>query len=139
MKSLNYVKEHLSEIEQDNLLGNRFTKRFIEFLPVEEWKEFGFEYTGKDEYIPKEWTEENVIIQLKSDVEFGIEKATGHRGISASLMHDVVKDWCIVLENGLENTEYGWYGHKLFKAVDEKYNFGLVNDDTFDKDFFKDW
>lgn len=35
MKSLNYVKEHLSEIEQDNLLDNRFTKRFIEFLPVE--------------------------------------------------------------------------------------------------------
>ena len=32
-----------------------------------------------------------------------------------------------------------WYGHKLFIAVDEMYHFGLVNDNTFDKEFFEGW
>ena len=54
-------------------------------------------------------------------------------------MFDVVKAWCIVLENGLENTDYGWYGHKMFKAVDEYYHFGSVNEDTFDEEFFQEW
>ena len=66
MLSLDYVKEHISEIELDNLIHQcRFTKRFIDFLPTSEWKKFGFEYQGKEEHIPKEWTEENVITQLK--------------------------------------------------------------------------
>lgn len=127
MKTLEYVKEHINEIEQDDFLDRRFTSRFLDFIPVEEYKNFGFKYTGEDEpQPPKEWTEENVLEQLKRDVEFGIEKAENHRGISASLMFGVVQAWCIVLENGLENTDYGWYGDKLFKAVDDFYEFGLT-------------
>lgn len=36
--------------------------------------------------IQREWTRENILEQLKSDVEFGFEKALDQRGISASLM-----------------------------------------------------
>ena len=139
MKTLEYVKEHITEIEQDHFLDHRFTNRFIDFIPADEWEEYGFKYTGKEPYTPKEWTKENVIKQLKEDVRFGIEKATNHRGISAELMFDVVKAWCIVLENGLENTDYGYYGHKMFKAVDKYYGFGLVDEDTFDYIFFDYW
>lgn len=139
MKTLEYVKTHIKEVEQDSFLDSRFTKRFLDYIPVEEWKDFGFEFTGEEVPEVKEWTEENLISQLKEDVEFGIEKAVNHKGISSSLMFDVVKAWCIVLENGLENTDYGWYGHKMFKAVDEYYHFGLVDDLTFDEEFFKDW
>ena len=32
MKTLEYVKEHIDEIEQDKFLDTRFTKRFIDFL-----------------------------------------------------------------------------------------------------------
>jgi len=129
MLSLEYVKEHISEIEFDKLLRQcRFTKRFIDFLPTSEWEKFGFEYQGKEEYSPKEWTEENVIAQLKYDLDFAIEKALGRRGISASLMNDVLRSWCIVLENGLENTDYGWYGDSLIKAIDEYYDFGLYEE-----------
>lgn len=31
-----------------------------------------------------QWTRENILEQLKSDVEFGFEKALDQRGISAS-------------------------------------------------------
>lgn len=139
MKTLEYVKEHIDEIEQDKLFDTRFTKRFMDFIPTTEWEQFGYKYTGKKEYIPKEWTEENVLAQLKDDVEFAIEKATNHRGISASLMNQVLKAWCIVLENGLEETEYGWYGDKLIIAIDKMYKFGLVSEDTFDDNFYGEW
>lgn len=125
MLTIDYVKEHIDEIEQDEFMDRRFTKRFIDYLPVEEWERFGFEYKGEDNFVPKTWTEENIKAELKDDLKFAIEKALGHRGISASLMYDVLKSWCIILENGLEKTGYGWYGDKLIKAIDEYYEFGI--------------
>lgn len=139
MKTLDYVKEHIDEIEQDTFLDKRFTKRFIGFLPSSEWEKYGYKYTGEGEYIPKEWTEANILQQLRDDTEFAIEKATNHRGISASLMSGVLVAWCIVLENGLESTAYGWYGDKLIKKIDELYGFGLIDDDTFDSSFYSEW
>ena len=128
MKTLEYVKEHIDEIEQDKFIDRRFTKRFLDFLSVEEWEKYGFKYTSDEEPPkPKEWTEENILAQLKEDVEFGIEKAENHRGISAGLMYAVCQAWCIVLENGLENTDYGWYGDKMFIAIDKLYGFGLTD------------
>ena len=131
MLSIDYVKEHIDEIELDDFCDRRFTKRFVSFLPTDEWEKFGFSYTGDDKFIPKEWTKENVINQLKDDLDFAIEKATNQRGISASLMYNVLRSWCKVLENGLEDTEYGWYGDKLIKAIDEYYGFGLYVEDEF--------
>ena len=138
MKSLDYVKANIEDIEGDKL-DHRFTKRLLDFLPVEEINYLGFKYTGTEKHIPKEWNEENILSQLKEDVAFGIEKATKHRGISSGLMYEVCKSWCIVLENGLENTDYGWYGDKMFIAIDKKYNFGLVSKDTFNKKFYSKW
>ena len=141
MKTLEYVKEHIDYIEQDHFLDGRFTKRFLDFIPCEEWENFGYKVSedfDKTKFKPKEWTEENILAQLKCDVEFAIEKAENHRGISASLMNTVIQGWCIVLENGLENTDYGWYGDKLIKAVDELYKFGLT-EGHFDEDFYKEW
>ena len=142
MLSLEYIKEHIKDIEQDKFLDTRWTKRILDFLPYEEWEQYGFK-PGKDfdpsTYKPKEWTEENLMDQLKEDVDFAIDKATNHRGISASLMNDVLISWCIVLENGLENTPYGWYGDKLIKALNEKYNLGYNMDEIFDEEFYEDW
>ena len=141
MKSLEYVKEHIAEIEQDKYIDQRFTKRFMDFLPWNEWENFGFKPVADfkpEEYVQKEWTEENVIDQLKEDVQFGVEKATDHRGISASLMFSVVQAWCIILENGLENTDYGWYGDELFKAVDEHYGWGITKG-AFTENFYREW
>ena len=139
MLSLDYVKENIGEFEKDSMIDTRFTKRLMDFLPTSEWEKFGYKYIGEKEFIPKEWNEENILEQLKEDVKVGIEKATNHRGISANLMFDVVKAWCKILENGLDTTEYGWYGDKLFKAVDKYYKFGLINENTFNEEFYKKW
>ena len=101
MITLEYVKNHIDEFEEDDFLDRRWTKRFIDFIPTNEWERYGFKYTGEGKRKPKEWTEANIIEQLKEDVDFGFEKAVGERGISAELMAMVVNAWCKVLENGL--------------------------------------
>lgn len=123
MKTINEILEDYDEYE--TALDDRFGLRLVQFLTVEQAEKIGFIF--KEEYkelhMPKEWTEENIIAQLKEDVLFGWEKACNQRGISSSLMYEVVKTWCKVLENGLENfNDYAPYGMPLFKAVADKYN-----------------
>lgn len=65
---------------------------------------------------------------LASDLEFAFEKALGQRGISASVMNDVIKMWMWVLDDEeLANCEeYAQYGLPLLKKVAVKY--GLPNE-----------
>lgn len=129
MKSLEYVKEHYKEFEEDDFLDMRWTKRFLDFLPLEEWEKYGFKYTGEEPFEVKEWTEENILKQLEDDVRFGYEKAVGERGISSELMAMVVNAWCKVLENGLDlNGDDGWYHMRQFTKVAEHYGWKLEED-----------
>lgn len=128
MYDIGYVKEHFNEFEEDILFDRRFTKRFIEFLPLEEWEQYNFSYIGEGEYIQKEWTEENILKQLKEDVEFGYSKAEDERGISSELMAMVVNAWCKVLQNGLNlDGNDGWYHMKQFTTVANHYGWNLQN------------
>jgi len=111
--------------------------RLIIFFGIKDWRHFG--YTVKDikdqkkkAHKPRAWTRRNVLSQLKSDVAFGFEKALNQRGISASLMNDVVKMWMWVLEDDLQNHEdYAQYGLPLLKAVAVKYGFdNPIGEDT---------
>lgn len=125
-------------------LDDRFGSRLIQFLTEEEMTQIGFElkdeYKGKHE--PKEWTKENILAQLKEDVEFGFKKALDCRGISASLMFDVVLKWNRVLEDGLEDwdeNEYAMYGLPLFKATAIKYGWeNPIGDDTGTEDYYSE-
>ena len=126
MKTINEILENYKDYETP--VDDRFGARFSYFLTPEQMEKIGFflkdEY--KEKYVPKEWTEENVIKQLKEDVLFGWEKACDERSISASIMYEVVKSWCKVLEDDLQNfSDYAPYGKPLFKAVAQKYNIEL--------------
>lgn len=126
MKTLEYVKEHYDEFEKDRLLDSRWTKRFLAFLPTEEFEDYGYRYTGDVERTPIEWTEENILEQLKQDVEFGFEKCCDERGISSELMAMVVNSWCKILENGLNlEGDDGWYHRLQFTKVAEYYGWEL--------------
>ncbi len=131
MYNINYVKEHINEFEEDDFIDSRFTKRFIKFLPTSEWDKFGFEYIGEGEYVPKEWTEENILAQLREDVAFGYEKAIDERGISSELMAMVVNAWCKILQNGLNlDGNDGYYHIKQFTTVAKHYGWKLESEDT---------
>lgn len=124
MKSINEILKNYKEYGVS--LEDRFAVRFADFLTVEQMEKMGVSFRDPEaakKHVPKEWTEENVLEQLRQDVDFGFEKALNQRGISASLMYEVVKSWCKVLENGLDSIDYPMYGLPLFKAVAVKYGF----------------
>lgn len=126
MYDINYVKEHFYEFEEDTFFDRRFTKRFLDFVPTEEYEKYGFKHTGEEELIPKQWTEENILEQLKKDVEFGYEKAVNERGISSELMAMVVNAWCKVLQNGLNlDGDDGYYHIRQFTTVAKHYGWQL--------------
>ena len=125
MKTLEYVKENYSDFEKDTFFDRRFTKCFIDFLPISKWESYGFKYIG-DKFEPKEWNEENVLEQLRKDVFLGYYYAVSERGISSELMAMVVDSWCKVLENGLDlDGDDGYYHIKQFEIVAEHYGWGL--------------
>lgn len=114
---------------------DRFGVRLAQFLTQEQLEKIGFKWNSDEPYPePKEWTRENILVQLKEDVEFGFEKALDKRGISASLMFAVVLGWNRVLEEGLEDypeDNYAMYGLPLFKATTEKYGWeNPIGDDS---------
>lgn len=120
MKTLEQVKAEF----KSTAIDGRDASRLIDFLPVEDWEKYGFKLKDGESHTPKEWTRENIIEQLKSDVAFGFEKALNQRGISSSLMYGVVQMWNWILEDGLEDfDEYAQYGLPLFKATALQYGF----------------
>lgn len=93
------------------------------FLPFDRLGDLGLtpaEHVTSDTWEHTEWTEENVLDQLRDDVEFGLEKAHDERGISAGCMHNCVTMWNGILRNGVTDT-YGWYGLATFEATAERY------------------
>lgn len=127
MKTIKEILDNYKDYE--TFLEDRFGVRLCEFLTIEQMKQIGFEYNDIEKANadhPKEWTEENILSQLKYDVEFGWQKACNERGISTSLMFEVVRTWCKVLENGLGDfTDYGPYGKPLFREVAKLYDWEL--------------
>lgn len=134
------LKGHNSRIENTALeIQDRLGARLCRFLTEDQAKSIGFvrEDLSKPWPQPIPFTEENVLAQLKADVLFGWEKACNHRGISSSLMYDVVMGWCQILQNEFANfNDYAPYGTPLFIAVSNKYNFGINESDFIDSDDF---
>lgn len=124
MKTIEYIKNNY----KSETFDGRELNRLAQFIPEKELIDFGLslkeESIGKHQHIS--FTKENIITQLKKDVAFGFEKALNQRGISASLMFEVVMFWNWILEDGLENFDednYAQYGLPLFKATALKYRF----------------
>lgn len=132
MKTLEQVK---AEYKSQTLDG-RDLHRLAQFIPEDQLKDFGLElsdqFKGTHKHI--EFTRDNILSQLKEDVKFGFEKALNQRGISSSLMFEVVRMWNWILEEGLEDfgeENYAYYGLPLFKATALKYGFpNQIGDDN---------
>ena len=120
-------------------LDGRDFNRLADFFPVSDWTALGLELKEDADLTkipaPKEWTQEAIVAQMATDVAFGFEKALNKRGISSSLMADVVKMWLWVLEDTEIDTEqYAQYGLPLFKAIAVKYGFpNEIGDDAGDE------
>lgn len=122
--------EQIAKEYESQTLDGRDLSRLAQFVPFDMIEKFGIkpkeEYNNAEKWnaTVKPFTKENILTQLREDVAFGFSKALDRRGISASLMYEVVKMWNWVLEEGLENfNSYAQYGLPLFKATAVKYGF----------------
>lgn len=124
MKTLEQIKTDY----KSKTLDGRDLYRLMQFIPEDQLADFGLdlkdEFKGTHKHI--EMTKEAILSQLEKDVDFGFEKALNQRGLSASMMFNVVAMWNWILEDGLENWDednYAQYGLPLFKATAVKYGF----------------
>lgn len=130
------VLEAVRHGRKSECLDGRDYQRLCDFFTVDQWEVFGFGLKeGGTPPVVHPWTHEAVVRQLGEDVAFGFEKALNKRGISASLMWDVVKMWLWILEDPLQYSEdYTNYGLPLLKAVSVKYGFpNPIGDDRGDE------
>lgn len=139
MKTLDQVMNAIRNGRQSECLDGRDYARLTAFFPVSFIEEITKTKIEED-HQQREWSEANILAQLKQDVEFGFEKALNKRGISSSLMFEVVKMWMWVLDDPLEKFEgYALYGLPLFKAVALKYGFeNPIGDDIGDESQYDD-
>jgi hypothetical protein len=135
MKTLEQIKSSY----KSNTLDGRDLNRLIAFVPFNMLPFCGIK--ANEGVTEEQWNEdlkpltrENIIEQLKSDVEFGFEKALNKRGLSAGMMASVISMWNWILEEGLEDLgddDYAEYGLPIFKATALKYGFdNPIGDDT---------
>jgi len=138
MKTREQVLEIIKAGKESKCIDGRDYGRLVKFFPVENWKDLGFEPTGNgSSFEEKELTRKNVLYELKEDLSFAFDKALNKRGISASLMYDVIKMWMWVLDDEeLYNfKEYAMYGLPLLKAVALRYGFdNRIGDDKGSED-----
>lgn len=117
------ILEAIETGKKSECMDGRDFSRLCNYFPVKDWEKLGFSLKeGEKPPKAKPLTEQNILKQLKSDLEFAFEKALDQRGISSSFMHEVIKMWMWVLEDPLQNfDEYAQYGLPLYKAVALKY------------------
>lgn len=121
MLQLDYILNNWDK--SNSLLGDMFGRRLRQFLTVEQAKSIDWE-VSKQYHNTIEFTKQNVLKQLESDVSFGFKIALEKNTLFSKLMFDVVKEWLFILEDPLKDfNEYHKYGLPLFKAVAIKYGF----------------
>ena len=119
------ILEAIEAGKKSECLDGRDFSRLCEYLPVKDWEKLGFSLKkGVKPPRAKSITKQNILNQLKSDLEFAFEKALNQRGISSSCMYEVIKMWMWVLDDPLQNfDEYTMYGLPLYKTTALKYGF----------------
>lgn len=125
MKTREQILEAIKGGKESQALDGRDFLRLTNYFPSSDWEVFGIGLKeGKEPPPVREFTEENILENLESDLEFAFEKALDKRGLSASAMNGVITMWLWVLDDPLQDfEEYAEYGLPLLKAVAVKYGF----------------
>ena len=127
MKTLQQIIDAVKEgkaWERENceFLDGRDLRRILSFCNNEQVGLLGFKLNDPNNFVPQELTEEVVVNRLVSDLRFAAEKACDERGISASLMWDILHMWLWILEDySFDSQEYDDYGRSFIRAVNKKY------------------
>jgi hypothetical protein len=130
------MKSHEEFIAQvkDNRIHKEIMKYFVMFVPTSVCEEINYcvqayDENGEDIRVIKEWTEANVIEQMKEMTRIGFEFGLTHRGTSAAWMRqalyiytDLLEDKELLQKRAKKNLD-ALYGLPLYKAIAVRYGF----------------
>lgn len=106
----------VGDMDKD-FLDSRDARRLAMFMPAERLAEVDMKVADGETHTPLEWNAENVAKQLAEDVDFAFTKALNQRGISASLMSNVMEMWQRILAPELQLPDYAQYGLPIIKTM----------------------
>lgn len=125
--------EHMLNEYKFNAFDGRDKTRIMAYCDVQTLNEHGYKLNDGVVWEQKEWNEETILENLKSDLDFAFEKALDKRGISSACMYEVIKMWNSVLDIELPET-YAQYGLPYFKATALHHGFeNPIGDDRGDE------
>jgi hypothetical protein len=138
VKTKQQILEAVEKEKTSQVIDRRDFYRLCKFFDADQLHLFGFDADNPVDWQPMEYTEAIVLSALQEDVQFAFHKALTKRGISSSLMYEVIKMWMWVLDDDLQHwNSYAMYGLPLYKAVALKYGFGNpIGDDKGSESFY---
>ncbi len=101
-------------------IDHRPKNRLTAYTPANQLADLNHSVAEGQTWDPAPWDLETITPVFIVDLEFAIEKAENERGISASLMHDVIRMWlhaATLPEPDIDYGEGSGYGLAFFKAV----------------------
>lgn len=141
MKTIDEILKYESQA-----LDGRDISRLDSFMSLDQLKVADLTPTNPEKWEPEEFSRENVLERLKTDLSFAFEKALNKRGLSAGMMFSVIKMWMWVLDEhedlvNWSDDNYAQYGLPYLKAVALRYNLeNPIGDDVGDEpQYSADW
>ena len=132
MKSFEAIVEEIKRKSEFDLFGT--TSDLIVYLPYQYAKDFLKPEVTEKDWKPEPYTEESILSAMKNYMAFALDKASNHRGISASRSIEHFACWLSLLEDSetlsfLEDEDnYENYGCPILKKICEKYGFSYPED-----------
>ena len=118
--------------EANQMIDSRDYLRLAGYFPASDCGSFGFRLKeGTDIAAIKilDWNKDTIMSNFKRDLEFAFEKAKNKRGISTSLMFEVINMYLWILEDTqMQEENYTGYALPFYHEVRDKYFPDMVVD-----------
>jgi len=131
MRTDEEILRRLGEIKGDDFFGAQ-SSELVSRLPfaiarpflIDEATEAGWKTYGRDR--------DAIVGEMRGYMEFAVEKATGHRGLSASRSIEHFRSWVWLLSDedfsAIDWEDYANYGAPILKAVANRFGIDLPDD-----------
>jgi hypothetical protein len=129
------IVQRILDISARDMFGFE-TMDLVSVLPYEEAKEYLKPSITEAEWQPTARDRKSVIEQMRDYMEFALEKAIDHRGLSANRSINHFQAWLFLLGDDAllqfaeDSGNYKNYGMPILKAICDKYQFAFPATDA---------
>jgi hypothetical protein len=124
MRTPGEIVRRMHEVEANDWLGT-MRADLGAYLDADDLRQFCTQDAEFSDHQASPRTREHVLAEMQEYMPFALDKATGHRGISASRSVDHYKAWVWLLGDYAEIVwdNYAQYGMPILRQICERYGF----------------